>query len=492
MYGRFQVLSCIIFLFFSVHTVSFAADWDRLDSIGIQKVGDRTFILHQVVGQETLFSISRRYKVPMVAIQEANEALKQGMKDGQTLLVPYGPSSSSAPTAAPTTVSPAPATTPVKSNPSPASTTSTPVVTPEAKSTKVEAPAVVAQPTNSSKPAATEATANSTSKTPAASTLALKTTHKITRGESLFSIANKYNVTIAELKEWNSLSGNKVLVGQSLKILGSVPVAASKSNPEPLAEVAAPKVEKKEEVKKEESKAVEKKVEQPKVEERKAEPSRAVNESTAPAAKETIPTTTSSNSSGEWISHKVKSGESLFSLSKQYDASIEDLIQWNALTSNNLKVGQSIKVGRTTSSATSAAVVAEVKSQPTAPAQRSEKVTAPKEVFDGPKEVFVASKQEATAAPNTSGGFTNTKETGLAELIPGTEANKKYLVLHRTAPVGSVIRVKNEENNLTIFARVVGVLPETGDNSKVLIKLSQAAFEQLKGVNSRFPVEILY
>jgi rare lipoprotein A (peptidoglycan hydrolase) len=58
--------------------------------------------------------------------------------------------------------------------------------------------------------------------------------------------------------------------------------------------------------------------------------------------------------------------------------------------------------------------------------------------------------------------------------------------------VGSVIRVKNEENNLTIFARVVGVLPETGDNSKILIKLSQAAFEQLKGVNARFPVEVLY
>ena len=54
------------------------------------------------------------------------------------------------------------------------------------------------------------------------------------------------------------------------------------------------------------------------------------------------------------------------------------------------------------------------------------------------------------------------------------------------------IRVKNEENSLTIFARVVGGLPETGDNSKVLIKLSQAAFEQLKGVNARFPVEILY
>jgi LysM repeat protein len=334
----------------------------------------------------------------------------------------------------------------------------------------------VDQPATSSKPAATEAPSNSTAKTPAATTLVLKATHKIVRGESLFSIANKYQVTVAELKEWNSLSGSKVLVGQSLKIFALEPVEASKSAVVPLAETPAPKVEKKEEAKKEEPKAVEKKEEQPKVEERKVEQPRAVKESTT------------STTSSEWTSHTVKSGESLFLISKQYGTSIEDLIQWNALTSNNLKVGQSLKVGR----AAAIPMASEVKSQPTAaPTQPTEKLVGSSEVVEAPREVIEAPKQEVTA-PNTSGGFTNTKETGLAELIPGTEANKKYLVLHRTAPVGSVIRVKNEENNLTIFARVVGVLPETGDNSKVLIKLSQAAFEQLKGVNARFPVEILY
>lgn len=87
---------------------SFAADRDRLDSIGVQKIGDRTFILHQVVGQETLFSISRRYKVPMVAIQEANEALKQGIKDGQTLLVPFGQPSNPQPVVASTSAPPHP------------------------------------------------------------------------------------------------------------------------------------------------------------------------------------------------------------------------------------------------------------------------------------------------------------------------------------------------------------------------------------------------
>lgn len=441
---------------------SFAADRDRLDSIGVQKIGDRTFILHQVVGQETLFSISRRYKVPMVAIQEANEALKQGIKDGQTLLVPFGQPSNSQPVVPSTSATPAPVPTTATTQ---AETRST-AENSGSSTNKVESPVVVSQPVTSTKTTAPEPKAGPSSTATTETKLELKTTHKILRGESLFSIAEKYNVTIAELKKWNSLTSNKVLVGQSLKILASVPVEAGKTNTEPLAQAAPPKEVKKEEVKKEEPKAVERNVEQPK------------------EAKETIATSTSSTSSGEWTSHTVKSGESLFSLSKLYGTSIEDLIQWNALTSNNLKVGQSIKVGKGAST-TVEPVVKEVRRQQTAaPAQSVESSATPKQEVTAPK--------EEVTAPNTSGGFTNTKETGLAELIPGTEANKKYLVLHRTAPVGSVIRVKNEENNLTIFARVVGVLPETGDNSKVLIKLSQAAFEQLKGVNSRFPVEILY
>ena len=440
---------------------SFAADRDRLDSIGVQKIGDRTFILHQVVGQETLFSISRRYKVPMVAIQEANEALKQGIKDGQTLLVPFGQPSNSQPVVASTSATPAPVPTTATTQ---AETRST-AVNSGSSTNKVESPVVVSQPVTSTKTTAPEPKAVPSSTATTETKLELKTTHKIVRGESLFSIADKYNVTIAELKKWNSLTSNKVLVGQSLKILASVPSEAGKTNTEPLAQ-AAPKEVKKEEVKKEEPKAVERKVEQPK------------------EAKETIATSTSSSSTGEWTSHTVKSGESLFSLSKLYGTSIEDLIQWNALTSNNLKVGQSIKVGKGALAAVEPVVKEVRRQQAAAPTQTVESSATPKQEVTAPK--------EEVTAPNTSGGFTNTKETGLAELIPGTEANKKYLVLHRTAPVGSVIRVKNEENNLTIFARVVGVLPETGDNSKVLIKLSQAAFEQLKGVNSRFPVEILY
>ncbi len=43
-------------------------------------------------------------------------------------------------------------------------------------------------------------------------------THIVKKGETLERIANKYSVTISEVKKWNGLSSSKILIGQRLKI----------------------------------------------------------------------------------------------------------------------------------------------------------------------------------------------------------------------------------------------------------------------------------
>lgn len=357
-----------------------------VDSIGIETIGGKTFILHKVTPGETLFSISRRYKASVGDIQNSNEVLKDGLKSGQTIRVPYITSSQA----------------------------------PEGASI-----------------------------------------HKVSPGETLFSISKKYGVTVDSLKQWNKLLGNDLSVGQALVVRETSPSSpqTQPSTPAPVAvatnttKTVGPSPANK-------------------VEEKKVEPKPATSKP-LPASKETTEvkavTTSAPIVPGEWISHTVVQGETLFSISNQYNSSVEDLIKWNALSSNNLRTGQVIKVGRAPEGPSTVPVIGEPK--------------------------VVASTSEMTVEPtleNTSGGFKNIKETGQAEVIEGTGGHKKYLVLHRTAPVGSVIRVKNEENDITIFARVVGTLPETGDNSKLVIKLSQAAFDQLRAVNSRFPVEVLY
>lgn len=424
----------------------------------------------------------------MSEIQQANEILKQGMKEGQMLLVPYRPINSSPGSSEPSSPSDA---TPVTLPVTPARNTTAENAADLGSSTSVANPSSASTtPAKNDKstanPAVESPAASPSRSEPAVTIQKVKITHKVKSGESLSTIAKKYKVTVAELKSWNSLSSDKLSIGKSLKVITKKAVPVKQSDTQALAEplVAAAAVKK----------------EEPKVADKKAEDPNGTKEVVFISTKASTPAT---KASGDWVNHTVKSGESLFSLAKMYGSSIEELIQWNNLTSNNIKVGQSIHVGRNTASGSPSPSLSPPPTTTTSTSTTIITTTTTPTVTPTTSGLAIAEvKNEATApaaeakqeisAPNTSGGFTNTKESGLAEVIPGTEANKKYLVLHRNAPVGSVIRIKNEENDLTIFARVVGVLPETGDNSKVLIKLSKAAFEQLKGVNARFPVEILY
>lgn len=293
--------------------------------------------------------------------------------------------------------------------------------------------------------------------------------HKVASGETLYSISKKYNVSIDELKTWNSLRGNDLSVGQALIIKGQA------ATPKPVvAEVEKQEIPQQTQPTSE--KAVATNTEVVKVEEKapkkfekvEAKAEKAVEEKSSVAETPKAPAEAIAVVPGDWISHEVRSGETLFSISKQYNAKVEEVIRWNGLSSNNLKVGQVIKVGRAEPAPSQVPIVGE------------------------PKVVTDVEEMHEVPDGASSGGFKNISEMGQAEVIPGTGGHKKYLVLHRTAPVGTIMRVRNEENDVTIFARVVGVLPETGDNSKLVIKLSQAAYDQLKAVNPRFPVEVAY
>lgn len=286
--------------------------------------------------------------------------------------------------------------------------------------------------------------------------------HKVGSGETLFFISKKYGVTVDELMKANELKGNDLSVGQSLLIPNATVASTPEVKPEPVVKVAPVTV-------------AQTPIEKPKQVKAKPEPKQEEKRPAAPVA-ETIRTSSEAVTQnttpivpGDWISHSVKPGETLFSISNQFGSKVEDVITWNSLTSNNLREGQVLKVGRGQPEESKVPVIG-----------------TPRVVSD------VSEMNIEPTAENTSGGFKNLKELGQAELIEGTGGHKKYLVLHRSAPIGTIMRVKNEENDVTIFARVVGTLPETGDNSKLVIKLSQAAFDQLKAVNGRFPVEIMY
>ena len=128
--------------------------------------------------------------------------------------------------------------------------------------------------------------------------------HKVTAGESLASIAEKYNVTPEEIKRSNNLRRNAVRVGQQLRI--------STTTPQEVMESTVAVVTGKPAANKSTSKASSKKEKQKK--------------SAAP------------------ITHKIRNGESLSTISKKYGVSIAAIKQANGMKSDALRAGKTLKI----------------------------------------------------------------------------------------------------------------------------------------------------
>lgn len=190
--------------------------------------------------------------------------------------------------------------------------------------------------------------------------------------------------------------------------------------------------------------------------------------------------------------HQVLDNQTLFSIARQYQVSTTDIKKWNKLTSDQVKVGDNLIVG--------------MAAMPSANAQPAPEVTNPVEKpKPAPVKTVSTSKNEpktssatvgketdkpATEAPTES--ISKITETGLAEVMDGRSENGKYLALHKSAPIGTILQVKNTANNQSVYVRVIGKLPETGTNEKVVIKLSKRAHQKLAASDNRFPVEVSY
>ena len=131
-----------------------------------------------------------------------------------------------------------------------------------------------------------------------------ETTYKVKKGETLSSIARKFDTTQDELISLNQLANNKILAGQELK------VAAQKT-----AVASAP-----------------------------------VSVDASVASQPT--------SINEPVNHKVAAGESLFSISKLYNISIDELKAQNNLSTNKLQQGQTLQIPGNASVTTIAAIKA--------------------------------------------------------------------------------------------------------------------------------------
>lgn len=359
------------------------------DSTGVERRDGETLVLHRVDRGQTLYSILKRYGATFADYKAANPGAPNEVNSNQLLRVPYNRSRAMAAAVA---EKPAPEPTPTASRPEPRPVETASADNRPSMAMRQPATSPLPAPVSTPQPTATPTRrAASATTTPAPSARIPESAHEVQPGETLYSIARRYNLPVADLKRWNDLpDAGTVHTGQVLVLNGEI---APKKPTRTAAEIA------REQLKTPEAKPVAKAPTTPPL----------PHPEPAPARPE--------------------------------PAKTED---------------------------------AEARREPEAETEAETRVARP------------------VVAANPAASAKYRRETGLAEVIDVDDKSGRYLGLHRSAAVGSLVTVRNEANGQVVSVKIIGKLPDTGLNDRVIIKLSPGAFSRLSPVDRRFRAEVSY
>ncbi|GAB3509444.1 hypothetical protein GCM10027341_46500 [Spirosoma knui] len=369
-----------------------------VDSVGLEKKDGKRYIIHRVDEGQTLYAIARRYGRSVAEIKAANPDMNDAVRYDQVVRIPIPESSLSRKEAKAIDKA----------------------IRKEEKEQKREAKAA-GKPTPVDESAVMKADKTPEKDVKKADDPAGSGIHVVEPGQTLYSLAVRYGVSQSDVRKWNNLSSNNVLIGQALIVSEKAYQARVPSSPSSTVAARTPEAP------------------------NRTEPTR--SEPTRPEPTRPEP---------------VRPSEPKPTPTRRTESQPES------------------KPERPTP-------VAETRRTEPAPTNSSKPAEKPAEKAP---EVEVESPRPGNDAPMPTRGR-RISDSGVAEMIEGDESGK-YLALHRTAPIGTLVQVRNEFNNQSMWVKVIGRLPNTGVNDKILIKLSAQAFAKLSPEDRRFRAEVSY
>lgn len=294
-------------------------------------------------------------------------------------------------------------------------------------------------------------------------------THTVAPKETLYSLARQYNIHPKELAEYNNLTVETGLtIGQVIKIPAKGTMPALKT---------------------------------PAVTQTKTE---AIAKQTEPIEINRVP-----------IYHKVEKKETLYHISKLYpNVTMDDIKKWNNLTTDGVSEGTNLIVGyekgkKTIVTAPAKPLKEDAEIKTVAVEQIKEKIISPEKTVAPetrsvlpPVATDPAKQETIKVTGKTSGGgyFKNLyneqtsgkkdikEETGTAAVFKSTSGweDGKYYCLHNTAPSGSIVKITNKSTQRSVYAKVLDVIPDLKQNTGILIRLSNAAADELGAGENNF------
>lgn len=178
--------------------------------------------------------------------------------------------------------------------------------------------------------------------------------------------------------------------------------------------------------------------------------------------------------------YKVGPKETLYSIAKRFNTTVDEIKKLNNLKSDALAVGRIIKVR----------YGAKQKAEPPAQPVVGPVVNRP---ADSSTIDSSGNASDRLKLPAYRYGLREVTERGVAAAIrdDGLD-NSRMLALHRTAPVGTIIKITNPMTSKTTFAKVVGKISENATTRDAIIVVNKATADLIGAVDERFQVTLVY
>ena len=185
----------------------------------------------------------------------------------------------------------------------------------------------------------------------------------------------------------------------------------------------------------------------------------------------TLPKTTNTSPQERILTeYKVGKNETLYAISRRFNTTVEDIKKMNNLTSDTLKDGQLLKIPN--SDYIEPAPIIETP------------VIAETPIIEEPRDLGIESNRY---------GIREKKEKGIGVWMDNLETTgKSNLALHRTAPIGTILKVTNPMTNNVTYAKVVGKFTDNAETHDAIVILSKSAASYIGALDRRFLIEIAY
>jgi LysM repeat protein len=193
------------------------------------------------------------------------------------------------------------------------------------------------------------------------------------------------------------------------------------------------------------------------------------------------------------VYHIVQEKEWMYRISVNHNkVPIEKLERWNNLTRDQAKPGKKLIVGFFTAKAP-----VETAKTDTPKTEIPKNTQASKPV---PTPVITTAPVTPANVPKDGGYFKSQYDengknrTGFSGIFKSTSGwnDGKYYALMNNVTIGTIVKVNFPSTNKSIYAKVLGELPDMKESAGLALRISDAAAKELGAVSNKFNVEVKY